>query len=445
MRAPAKRPDEDLASEGHGDFDALGEAELLALAQSAPVALFASVDPYGTVLANPQFLEITGRCRGDVLGDRWLDAVHPDDRVAVDDAGRTLRTNGAVELEHRFVRPDGEVRLVRVRAVRTRDDPVHSMFVGSMIDITEFSDVAAALRESETRFRALVENSFDIISVLEADGSVRYTSPSAARITGLGAYVVGDSVFEKIHPDDAQDVAENLAITLQQPGPGPLTDVRVQHADGHWITLEATATNLLNDPEIRALVVFARDVTSQRETEAALRASEERLRDQALILEMIATSTPLGDTLAEICRLVEHQVRQARCTVLLVSEDGDRLRPTAAPSMPAAFNRAVDGLPIAEGSAVCGTAAFRGETVAVADARADPNCADFRSLLEEHGVGGIWSTPISASSDGRVLGTFAVYLSEVRLPEPDEEAAVDSLVQLAAVAIERNAFEYACP
>jgi diguanylate cyclase (GGDEF)-like protein/PAS domain S-box-containing protein len=289
---------------------------------------------------------------------------------------------------------------------------------------------------------AVLQNAFETISVLEADGTIRYTTPSATWISGYpDSVTIGRSGFERVHPDDVSDVTDAFAECVAQPGIGRQVQFRVRHADGHWITMEAVANNLLDDPTIHGIVISARDVTIQRETEQALRASEGRLRDQAHILEMIATSEPLEDILAEICRSVEAHSANVRCTIWLVDEEAMVIRPGAAPSFPEAFVRALDGMPITEGSSVCGTAVLRAETVVVADALDDPRTAPLRDLVRAEEISGCWSTPVRAASDGRVLGTFATYLREPRGPSVTEEAAVESLLQFTAIAIEHHAFE----
>ena len=423
--------------------ESLGQPELLALAASAPVGLFASVEPYGNVLVNERLCEITGRRVSELLGHGWLDAVHPDDRGEVDDALAVAATQtGELDLEYRVLRPDAEVRWVRARAVRARRNAAPAAFVGSLVDVTEFKRVEAALRSSERRFRALVEHSLDSTVVLERDGRVRYASPSTDAMTGspVGS-MVGNDFLGLVHPEDVDLVREALATSSTDPRAQRQLTFRALHADGRWLAIEASTLDLSADPSVQGVVLTGRDVTQQHEAASAARVSEGHLREQASILEMIATSTALPETLAEMCRMVESQLPGVRCTVLLVSGDGSVLRHGAAPSFPASFVRAIDGLPIAEGSAVCGTAAARGETVMITDLATDPTCTAYADLAREHAIHGCWSTPIRASSDEQVLGTFAVYLDEARTPSSAEESMLESVVQLASIAIERSAFE----
>jgi diguanylate cyclase (GGDEF)-like protein/PAS domain S-box-containing protein len=443
----------DLAPESTGDaatraavraaLDRLGEAELMAMAHSAPVGLFAATADAGLVLVNARFVEIVGRPVSEILGRSYLDTILPDDLERVQAARADALQEGVpeVDLEYRVRRPDGDVRWVRARAVRVGGTGPTASYVGSMVDVTEFKQIEDALRESEARFRAIVEQGFDIVNVLDNDGRVLYTSPAAQRVGGYRGSGSGRLASDFIHPDDAERVMEYYANIAGTETIGAPITFRLITASGDIEMLEAIARDLSGDPAVGGIVVVGRVITDRVETEAQLRASEARLRDQASILEMIATSTPRADTLAEMCRMVESQVPGTRCTVLLVDEEHQTLVHGAAPSFPSSFLHELDGLPIAAGSGACGTAAFLGETVIVPDVLTDPSCAAYRAVAREHDLRGCWSVPVHAASDGRVLGTFACYVSEVRGPTPTEEGVLDSVAQLAAIAIERTQFE----
>jgi PAS domain S-box-containing protein len=151
--------------------------------------------------------------------------------------------------------------------------------LGAHVDITARKHAEQALRESEERFRSVIEHSMDAVTLVNADGTVRYRSPASNRILGYTAEnAVGHDVFFLVHPDDAPGVAADFARILTTPGGSQRSDLRVQHGDGSWRWIEAVATNLLHEPGVRAIVANYRDVTERKRAEDELRASEARHR-----------------------------------------------------------------------------------------------------------------------------------------------------------------------
>ena len=130
------------------------------------------------------------------------------------------------------------------------------------------------LRESEKLYRSLVEHSIsDIITVLEADGTVRiHESPAIERVLGRNpGERLGTSAFNWIHPDDIELALNIFADVLDKPGVHPPIEFRVPHADGSWRYLEHTVSNLLDDPDVRGIVVASRDITDRKVLEKQLR------------------------------------------------------------------------------------------------------------------------------------------------------------------------------
>lgn len=161
---------------------------------------------------------------------------------------------------------------------------------------------------------------------------------------------------------------------------------------------------------------------------------------QVAILEQIATGQPLQTVLEAIARLAEAQANGLLCSILLMDPDGRRLRHGAAPSLPEAYNRAFDGIEIGPAVGSCGTAAFTGRRVFVADVQQDVRWADFRELARVHGLRACWSTPI-IGRDGRVLGTFAMYYRDVREPGPADERLVGMATHLVRIALDHDRAE----
>jgi signal transduction histidine kinase len=140
--------------------------------------------------------------------------------------------------------------------------------------------------------------------------------------------------------------------------------------------------------------------------------------------------------LAIIVGFIEALSTDCYASILLLDEDGVRLRHGAAPRLPEAYNAALEGQAIGPCAGSCGTAAYRREPVVVTDIDSDPLWAPYKQLALPHGLRACWSFPIIA--EGRVLGTFAVYHSTVRAPDGELRALIERAVHVAAIAIDRR-------
>ncbi len=142
----------------------------------------------------------------------------------------------------------------------------------------EHRRIEEALRKSEVYFRALIENSLDIISVLDLDGVVRFQSQSIERILGYGTIeLVGRSAFELMHPDDRARIISVFGRLVQAPGSVEMAVFRFLHANGSYVTMESQGIRI-DDPSVGGVLVNSRDVSEHKRTEEALRDSESRFR-----------------------------------------------------------------------------------------------------------------------------------------------------------------------
>jgi diguanylate cyclase (GGDEF)-like protein/PAS domain S-box-containing protein len=161
--------------------------------------------------------------------------------------------------------------LLRADAIKAQSGEIVGLIYINT-DITDRKRTEQELRQSEKRFRSLIENGRDIIVILDEKGFCRYVSPSQERILGYPtAEVLGRSVFELIHPDEVPMVAQVFKGVLQMPKVGlGLAEYRVRHKDGFWCVLEAVATNLLSEPSVQGIVVNCHDVTERKVAEDQL-------------------------------------------------------------------------------------------------------------------------------------------------------------------------------
>lgn len=145
----------------------------------------------------------------------------------------------------------------------------------------------------------------------------------------------------------------------------------------------------------------------------------------------------LQSTLERLVGLIEQQIPDMRASVLLLDDDGVTLRHGAAPHLPAEYSQLIDGLRIGPVAGSCGTAAFRAEQVIVRDIDTDPLWADYKQFALPHGLRACWSTPI-IDERNKVLGTFAMYYDDPRLPTEPELALTSTAALLAGNIVVRS-------
>jgi len=145
------------------------------------------------------------------------------------------------------------------------------LLVRSIRYATERRRALKALERREEHFRSLIENSLDLVSILNVDGTIRYASPSHERILGFTVEeMVGQNVFSFIHPDDVAGVQATFkggtsAVSVQ---------CRFRHKDGSWRVLESFGSNLSNLAAVSGVVVNSRDITDRKRLEEQLHHSQ---------------------------------------------------------------------------------------------------------------------------------------------------------------------------
>jgi PAS domain S-box-containing protein len=129
-------------------------------------------------------------------------------------------------------------------------------------------------KESEARFRALIENAQDAIVVIDGRGAILYASPSIDRVAGYpSSELQGKSVIDLLDPTEAGGSLSLLSLAVANPGASlsKPKEIRFRHKDGSWRILEFVGRNFLDDPRIGGIVLNVRDITERRKAEKAQR------------------------------------------------------------------------------------------------------------------------------------------------------------------------------
>lgn len=172
---------------------------------------------------------------------------------------------------------------------------------------------------------------------------------------------------------------------------------------------------------------FVRDISARKRDEALLRGHND-------VLAMIARGAPLAESLGALARLVESQAPGVAAALLLLDDDGLRLRRGAAPSLPGGFAEALDGVPVGLHACACSEAAQRAHPVLAEDIASDARWREWRAAALEHGLRACWSAPI-LDTRGNVLGTLALYGRQPGRPAPGQQPLIDLATHTAAIAI----------
>ncbi len=239
--------------------------------------------------ANPTALELFEASRDEIVGQRCYESICPaqEGKCPITDLGETIRDSEQV-----LARRDGTTLQI-LRTVTTIDLSGRQYLIHTFVDISERKEAEKSLNRQERYFRALTENSSDVITVINADGTVRYESPSYQRVFGVKPEErVNEGLLERIHPDDMDAMTKAFARFIRGRKKTLRVETRARHADGSWRWIEAVGTNLLKDPAVEGIVVNMRDITERKEAEEALRQSEEKLR---LMFEAVADGIAVVD------------------------------------------------------------------------------------------------------------------------------------------------------
>jgi len=337
-------------------------------------------------------------------------------------------------------RKDGEFFPAEVAVSKARLSR-REMFVLCLRDVTERRESEQAMRESEARYRLLVDHAPEAIVVFDIDeGRFVDANEYAEQLFGLERkQLLQVGAVERSPPLQADGTPSAvLAKTYTQralAGHPQVYEWVLYDGFGKEITCEVRLARLPsgNKRLVRGTVA---DISDRKRAERVAAAERE-------VFAQLTGNSPLSDVLASITRLIEPVGVGTMCSVSVLAEDGQAFAYTIAPRLPDALRSSLEHTSIDIRNGSCSAAVYLARQVLVADVGKDPFWERPRDAALGSGVRAAWATPIKAAANGRILGALGVYRGEPGLPGSAEVAAMAHAAQLAGIAIERRLAEQA--
>ena len=231
----------------------------------------ASLDPMVTISPNGKITDVnkatenvTGLNREELIGTDFSEYFTDPDKAKM--GYQKALFFGSLQHYPLTIRhSSGNVKQVLYNATVYRNNmgEVEGVFAAAH-DVTKLKKARKALKNSERYYRSLIENTLDVIFVLDDEGNVNYASPSIKRVFGYEADdIIGFNVFDFIHPEDLPEILDIFFREIENDASNIRLTVRCQHENGSWLRCKIVAQNLINDPAVNGVVINARDITER--------------------------------------------------------------------------------------------------------------------------------------------------------------------------------------
>jgi PAS domain S-box-containing protein len=246
------------------------------LAENAPIAVTRLLpDKKLYEFVNDEFVRQSGYSMEEfnkLSNEQLLNIIYPEDNEKVFEAYKTWQSTGhkgTQHLDYRIINRFKKILWLDTYLYADFDPEGNLVAINQIcIDITGQKNTQEALRASDKRFKALIENSTDMVTLLDKNAVILYDSPSIERILGYTLEEkIGRNGFEFIHPDDVEMTRKTFEEIINSSSSAENIRYRIKHKNGHWLWVETTANNLLNEPSVGAIVVNFRDITERKKAE----------------------------------------------------------------------------------------------------------------------------------------------------------------------------------
>lgn len=305
-------------------------------------------------------------------------------------------------------------------------------FDGTIVDVTERRQAEEALRQSEERFRAVVENGTDIIGILDGNGSVTYVSPTVQRILGYDfESIEGENPFNFVHTDDltaTRDFVTHAVAGISTTNGDAALQTRIRHKDGSWRDFEITSSSPLNYPHLKGIIINARDVTERRLVNEKLRRQNEYLTALNETSLSLIERLDLDELLEDIIQRANKLLGAPQGYIFLLEPDGHTMKARVVVGL----NQRLKGYLLKRGHELSGRVWESGQTIVVnnyenwSDSQYDFRLRQMRASI---------AAPLK--SGHLVVGVLGLSHTDPALSfSPDEIALLNRFAELASIALD---------
>ncbi len=388
--------------------------------------------------ANMGFTRLAGYTEAEVLGGSCRVLQGPDtDPVVLEKLKAALHGTGFFDGEILNYRKDGTAFWNGLLISPVHDERGQNTgFLGIQRDITKGRKAEASLNASVEFSNSLIRSMQDGFSVLDTSGVHLEVNPALCKMTGFAREeILGTGPPHPYWPPEEHERIE-AALSETLKGNFITFELTFMRKNGERFPVIVSPSEVKNTEGVTVnYLATVKDITERKR-------AEQLLAWEKSALELIGSPAPLHAVLEGLMLGLEKQSPGALCSILLLDADGIHLQHGAAPSLPDEYNRAINGAVIGPKVGSCGTAAHENRQVIVSDIATDPLWADYREMALGHGLRACWSTPIHGS-EGKIVGTFAIYYREPRQPVAAELELIARVAHITLIAIERKHAEEA--
>ncbi|MDA2934019.1 PAS domain S-box protein [Acidobacteria bacterium AH-259-D05] len=366
----------------------------------------------------------------------WEFLLSPEDSQSVQAFFQELTTNQFPhQYEGHWITKDGHSRFISWSDTAITDDSgsvTHVISTG--IDLTDRKEAEQAAKDSQDYFRSLVENSVDLLTILDKNETIRFSTPSVEEILGWKPdEFTNKSFLEQVHEEDAPALRNILEEVKQKPGSTAPVEFRLQNKEGSWLNFEGVSKNLLQDSAVSGIAFTLRDNSKRRRAKEGIQRQFDSLNVIHAIDVATNSSLDLQVTIKVILEQITTQLKVDAACVLLFNPNTRVLKHFAGRGFRSiAVTRSQVGL----GEGVAGRAALEHQLIRIPNLSDSGESSNRDELLSEEEFVAHYAVPLVAR--GELKGVLELFNRSAVTPDPNWSDFLTTVASQTAIAIDNT-------